>query len=196
MDESDLTDADRRRKRLIDLWARSPYWSFSDGVALAYNLDPQEAVVRRSSGSDVPGIRGSADASHLLDLAFRAFHVGDLDDEAAPVAFMRWARSMNVEFHPDWWAAVKNDDALAKEETKAPLPEKPAPELKTKERESLLKMVAGMAVGGYGWDPKARRSDVTKEIADDLHRAGIALDPDTVRSWLRKAADLIPPQTD
>lgn len=59
-------------------------------------------------------------------------------------------------------------------------------------QESLLKLVAGMAVGGYRFDPKAVRSKTANEITDDLLRLGISLDQDTVLKWLRLAAELLP----
>lgn len=65
-------------------------------------------------------------------------------------------------------------------------------QLSTRERESLLKLVIGMAVGGYGYDPTARRSEQITTVADDLALAGVSLDADTVRKWLREAADLLP----
>jgi hypothetical protein len=49
-----------------------------------------------------------------------------------------------------------------------------------------------MAVGGYAYKSTARRSEQTTAIADDLARAGIPLDADTVRKWLREAAELLP----
>jgi hypothetical protein len=69
-------------------------------------------------------------------------------------------------------------------------PEKP---LGTRERESLLKLIIGMAVGGYGYDPSAGRSEQPAQIATDLETAGVALDVDTVRKWLKQAAELLPP---
>jgi hypothetical protein len=65
--------------------------------------------------------------------------------------------------------------------------------LGVRERESLLKLVIGMAVAGYGYDPKASRSDRVSEIASDLEKAGVALDVDTVRKYLREARELMPP---
>ena len=65
--------------------------------------------------------------------------------------------------------------------------------LATRERESLLRLVIGMAVGGYGFDPAATRSRLTSEIAGDLERAGLSVHPDTVRKWLKEAAELLPP---
>ena len=73
--------------------------------------------------------------------------------------------------------------------TALPPPEKG---LATRERESLLKMLIGMALKGYAYDPNLPRNTATAEIAEDLNSIGIGLDPDTVRKWLKEAADLLP----
>lgn len=65
--------------------------------------------------------------------------------------------------------------------------------LSTRERDSLLKLVIGMAIGGYGYNPSGGRSEKPSEIASDLERAGLPLDPDTVRKWLKLAAEILPP---
>ena len=71
----------------------------------------------------------------------------------------------------------------------ASVDEKP---LHTKERESLLKLVIGMAVKGYAYDPSATKSDKPQEIADDLANLGLDLDADTVRKYLRQGCELMP----
>lgn len=68
---------------------------------------------------------------------------------------------------------------------------KPERSLSAKERESLLKLVIGMAVKGYGYDPRASRSSTAKEIAGDLALQDIPLDEDTVRKYLAEAKDLL-----
>jgi hypothetical protein len=70
----------------------------------------------------------------------------------------------------------------------------PEQDVGTRARESLLKLLIGMAVGAYAYDHKAARSDRPAEIAADLERVGVPLDVDTVRKWLREAADLLPPK--
>jgi hypothetical protein len=64
--------------------------------------------------------------------------------------------------------------------------------LSTKERETLLKIVIGMARDSYKYDPKLNRSSVPQEIADDLAKHSIFLDVDTVRKWLKQAAEFLP----
>jgi hypothetical protein len=51
-----------------------------------------------------------------------------------------------------------------------------------------------MAVKGYAFDPQAKRSDQISEIASDLADAGVPVSDDTVRKYLREAADLLPPE--
>jgi hypothetical protein len=67
-----------------------------------------------------------------------------------------------------------------------------AKDISTRERDSLLKLIIGMAIGGYGYDPSQRRSEKVSEIAADLDRAGVGLDVDTVRKWIKEASDLLP----
>jgi hypothetical protein len=62
-----------------------------------------------------------------------------------------------------------------------------------KERESLLKLVIGMAIVGYKYDPAKQRNAAISEIAGDLQTLGVSLDEDTVRKWLREGAGLLPP---
>lgn len=73
-----------------------------------------------------------------------------------------------------------NDKPAAKEKT-----------LLTRERDTVLKLIGGMAIKGYGYDAKSTRSTVAGEIARDLHELGISLDEDTVRKWLREAVSAI-----
>jgi hypothetical protein len=63
--------------------------------------------------------------------------------------------------------------------------------LATRERNTLLKMVLGMAIKGYGHDLTKSRNTTPKEISDDLAELGISVSDDTVRQWLKEAYDEI-----
>jgi len=69
------------------------------------------------------------------------------------------------------------------------LSEKP---LLTRERESLLKLVIGMAKAGYRYDPNAPRNDAIGDISRDLESNGVPLDQDTIRKWLKEATNHLP----
>ena len=59
--------------------------------------------------------------------------------------------------------------------------------LKPRERESLMKLILGMAKAKFNYDPAASRSPAPKNISKALGSAGLELDEDTVRKWLRVA---------
>jgi hypothetical protein len=65
--------------------------------------------------------------------------------------------------------------------------------LSTTERTSLLKMVIGMAIKGYSYDPEAKKSTATKDILKDLDDLGVGLDAGTLLKWLRQARDEVLP---
>lgn len=65
--------------------------------------------------------------------------------------------------------------------------------LGTRERETLLKLVLGMAIEGYRFDPRAARNEAPAEIASDLAKHGMQLSDDTVRKWLKEAANSVLP---
>jgi hypothetical protein len=64
--------------------------------------------------------------------------------------------------------------------------------LHTKERESLLKLVIGMAEAGYKYDPSAAKSDVPGKIVSDLLMLGLKIDVGTVRKYLEQGLELLP----
>lgn len=82
-------------------------------------------------------------------------------------------------------ALLEFEESLAKRGEQA---EKP---LGTSERNQLLKMVLGMAIDSYGYDPVAKKNEATKQIADDLAKLAIGIDPDTVRKYLKEAANTV-----
>jgi hypothetical protein len=61
------------------------------------------------------------------------------------------------------------------------------------ERETLLKILLGMAIAAYQFDPVAKRNAATGSnrgsIAADLERLGLAVDPDTIRKYLAEAIE-------
>lgn len=61
--------------------------------------------------------------------------------------------------------------------------------LSTREKNTLLKLVLGMAIKGYTYDPKQSRNSAVTDIASDLEALGISVDADTIRKWLKEAAE-------
>lgn len=72
-------------------------------------------------------------------------------------------------------------------------PEKP---LKTVERATVCKMIIGMAMDAYGYNPNSSKSTIAKELEGILDRLGMSVSDDTIRRWLTEAAELLPPSTE
>lgn len=70
--------------------------------------------------------------------------------------------------------------------------EKKPKELSTTERQTLYKIIIGMAKDGYGYDHNASRSPVPKQIQDALDEFGISVSDDTIRQKLKDASELLP----
>jgi hypothetical protein len=88
---------------------------------------------------------------------------------------------------------TKERDDLQTQITKFPREEAgAAPKgLSTRERDTVLRLIIGMAIDGYRFDPASARSAVPAEVASALDQLGLSLDVDTVRKWLREAAGLL-----
>lgn len=51
---------------------------------------------------------------------------------------------------------------------------------------TVLKLLGGMAIAVYNFNPHERRSDTIRQIQNDLDLKGINLDADTIRKWVRE----------
>lgn len=58
-----------------------------------------------------------------------------------------------------------------------------------KSQNTLLQMIAVMAIKGYKYNPDDSRSTVPATIVNSAQSMGITLDPKTVREWLQQAAE-------
>lgn len=114
----------------------------------------------------------------------------DASDAASPYALPTIIPAYEL---PSYCALVVRTSALQElcAELLAPI-EKP---VSTTERNTFLKLLIGMAVEGYSYDPKASKSTTPREIADDLAGLGIAITDDTVRKYLKEAAQAFLPES-
>ncbi|MPS29138.1 MAG: hypothetical protein E2576_24120 [Alcaligenaceae bacterium] len=64
--------------------------------------------------------------------------------------------------------------------------------LASRERDSLLKLVIGMAVGGYGHNVEEEKQKTVTLIMQDMERIGLSLSDETIRKYLKEATELLP----
>ena len=64
--------------------------------------------------------------------------------------------------------------------------------LHPKEKITLLKIILGLTLTNYPYNPLANRNSTAREITDDLLNQGISVNEDTVLKWLNEAKEYLP----
>ncbi len=201
----------------FDYWSKASFWTVEEATALSFGRDPRTVdlkAVRRFADVS-PFAQSFVDRLKLLE---RARITGQLGGQTAPPVALAWARRMQIAVPDELTQAVENIGAQVAdwktlydrekqklEEAQAELATlrsagangSPAAlgerSFGTRERESLLKLVIGMAIKGYAHQPSAGRAPTATEIASDLAKLGLSLSDDTIRKYLREGAELLPP---
>ena len=165
---------------VFDHWLKLPYWTPEEAVSLLFGKEPTR--VNLESLEEVDGFSSFVTNYHQrLEQVVRAIDAGLMQEQITPESLVRWAAQTGIEV-PDelqelaTYTHTDNKDGLSETE-----------------RTSLLKMILGMAVSKYGYQGDASRNPATGRnkgsIPSDLEKRGIALDPDTIRRYLKEATD-------
>ena len=206
-------------EQTFDHWSKAAYWSIDEAAALLIARKPsvisQKIALKDSSRSDT-----LASFLALHDLLDRALTAKQINFNYGPGGYLAWAKRNRIDIPAeleeavrkhghqiDDWKGISDRQASEIAELKARLAETEAGRVSARsataeatvgarERDSLLKLVIGMAIKGYAYDPRAARGPGAQEISDDLALIGIPLDSDTVRKYLNEAKSLLPPQAE
>jgi len=194
-----------QRDELMENWALAPTWTLREGSCLANNVSPRflskygKLSVRHPKAERV---------NRLIEFALRAMRQFKISTDPTPAVFIAWSESVGFPFDPKWIEVTgrpRIEETRAKPETRELAPTlihdpdppatKPTPpqEPGTRTRDTMLKLIIGLAVRGYGYDPRDRRSDAPGSIADDLASLGIPVTAETVRKYLDEGAKLLSP---
>jgi hypothetical protein len=197
-------------------WAALDCWTAGDAASLSIGLNPKFTFHPRiqRAAEDKRGANRSASVDRLrerlqrggsLKMASilreyvlvtaateyvtlkerieRAVEVGKLERSITPNDYLLWAHENGISVPDELKVAV---------EAREPQSNEPRENVTAKERTSLLRMIIGMAIGRYAYDPTKAKNDAPKRIANDLAKVGLSLDDDTIRKWLQQAAELLP----
>ena len=99
--------------------------------------------------------------------------------------FAAWLKAQGMEPMPlafEWIHAHTTTAAAPEEKPVHP-----------RERNTLLRLVIGMAIYGYGYNPQSKKNTAVKEITSDLARAGLDVSEQTVRNYLNEASNTVLP---
>lgn len=197
---------------LYEYYAKAAYWTLDEGVALILARDPKhlncEQIKRFAQKPEI-----AENFLRLRELAQRASLMHHLAKHNTPGFFLAWARRCDLPTPDelaaavekfggviaDWKSAYDQKEAETVElcekvsalEARLSQPSKPPQEksLSARERDSLLKMILGIAMEQYSHDPYASRTKTAKDIAEDMELHGLTMDQDTIRKYLAEARD-------
>jgi hypothetical protein len=192
-----------REKAYFTYWGRLPLWTLDEAVALTFGRNP-ELVTWSSLEGLLQVYPLAVQFNRLRRRVMRAKDAHQLSDPVAPKEYIAWACTNGVVVPrrlreivdasqgqaTDWRAlyeAIQLElGAVTREIERLKAADKP---LGRNERNTLLKLILGLAIKGYRYDHRAARSPNAKEIADDLADLGLRIDDDTVRKRLKEAGD-------
>lgn len=199
-------------------YARARYWLNDEAVCLSLGVDPRSIEkAKREFESSYSGRQRQVAPffrarSQLSELVMRYFHDSFARDRP-PRFWIDWLRDMSLPCPAELVEAVETyggpviDWKQKAEQAEAELItsrlrvadlEKAIVDNSvnrtgtTRQRETLLRILIGIAVEQYGYDPKKGRNSAPKQISDDLALHGISLSDDTIRKYLNEASDLLP----
>jgi len=206
-----LYDAD------LAYYARARFWLNEEAVCLSLGVDPRslQKAKREFESTHTGRQRQLAPffraRSQLSDLVERYFH--DHSARNRPPRFwIDWLREMRLPCPIELVEAVETyggpvvdwkqraEQAEAELETsllrvadleKAIVDNSVNQTGTTRQRETLLRVLIGIALEQYGYDPKKARNSAPKQISDDLALHGLSVSDDTIRKYLNEASELL-----
>lgn len=186
-------------------FARLETWTREEAAALLLQLDPRTVLER----DPLTGLR-PADRLQpfrdILKMLNRAKTALPDDTQLKPELILNWTKSQGYnppkllivavktakEFRNSGQEIFSEVDFNQKPEVRdAAGKQSTENNLHHKTRTSMLKLIAGMAVRGYSYDPKLRHNSAITDIETDLRLLNIPLSDDTIRRWVNEACELI-----
>lgn len=200
-------------------WGRMELWSLDEATALSFGKDPRVVLRKRVEAVLSYTSPFASKYRDLCEVIERAVKARSLSFPIKPEIFVAWTEKNGVLFPenlktivkargqetPDWKGryddlSEKTTKMIAEQESRIAdltqelekaLAEKP---LKTRERDTVCKIIIGMAVRGYAYNPQAKKNTAISDIASDIQHLGLSVDQDTIRRWVQEALLLIPPE--
>ncbi len=191
-----------------DYWCRMDFWHTYEFIGLLIGRSPNQ-IAQYVSEAGPTTTELAHQVLSLKVLLDRSYDMRKIDFRSAPQVLLAWAKGKQIDL-PELLVASAGKFGLLdfdedSQQTETQLQDQNVvqmpntvqtknakPQLHTKERDSMSKLIIGMAVRGYSYDPAQKRSPIASEISDDLAACGISMDVDTARKYLKQSSEYLP----
>lgn len=188
-----------RGKDLADFvhWGRSEFLSIDEITWLSVGLEPRDNFIGLAKPSKKTSLGSKHDevADYMTrhrELIRRRFDPKNFGDHPDLMEVQLWIEQVSLDVHTgfaDMLEVRANKSAVNDfAEMKEPVEDY----MDGREKVSMAKLIAAMAIDAYGYDPKARRSNIPTEIQGIADRLGLIISSDTIRKYLKSGAELVP----
>jgi hypothetical protein len=163
------------------VWCALENWTIDEATALLLGKDPMKVGWSNICKIDRRSIF-AATYGDLRTRLLRASQDGRFSDPDKWRKFVKWAHEIGRNL-PSGLNTIPTDSISQDPE----VPE-------GKRKSSLLKLILGMAMVQYGYEPNAAKNAATTKIVNDLTDLELKIDPQTVLTILREATESLDPK--
>ena len=174
-----------------DYWRTMPSLTLHETLCIVLGVDPGWLSERR-----IKLMLQAKDELHPVmkyvlaqrEVLRRKFDPADHDWSVNPQELRKWVQAMQIKTPPDFlrYIGVANDQAGDAKEADI------GARFDSREKLALAKLVAAMAIDGYGYTPGSLKSPIPKEIEDICVRLGLELTAETIRKYIRLGESQLP----
>ena len=181
----------------FEYWGRAEFLSLDEIVWLSVGLEPKEGFIAAIKPYNARGNNQERDAiAHYMsrhrETIRRKFDPHDMKRRPDLILLREWIEAVKLDVHPEFLAILPDPSSQHGQEATTQTSTKDSEQLDSREKASMAKLIAAMAIDCYGYDPKAKRSNIPNEIEGIANRLGLELSSGTIRKYLKKGAELIP----
>lgn len=173
-------------------WAKHAYWHFDQAVALLLDKDPRK--VSYETLKHLFEISPFAKKYQEIFSLIQGYHLyGKLSEIIEPMDVLNWADDIDIDIPIKLKEAVNG----LKSQKKNNLKKFDKECLQGAERKTMLKIILGMAIHQYGYNPLAGSKNKAtgtkgKSISAGLDTVGLKVNDDTIRKYLKEATETFP----
>lgn len=181
----------------FDYWGKMEKFDLHEAMLLSVGVEPKHIGEKRLSEAKKVMEKEAlvAPLEFLVrrhEQFIRKFPSGSFGTaRVSPSSLINWFDEVSMEVHPEFMSVLR---ARLKRRVYGTSATSEPSKMKTDRREvdKIAQLFTAMAIDNLGYQPKAKRSPVPKEITDLAADMGLDVSDDTVRKYLKLGAKFIP----